>query len=63
VTGVQTCALPICNPTIKRLYAPLWQLYTQQRDAEQPARWSLLWDLISSDGTQLSYPVHLDVTQ
>jgi hypothetical protein len=51
------------NPTIKRLYAPLWQLYTQQRDGEQPARWSLLWDLISSDGKQLSYPVHFDLTQ
>ncbi|MFI5365788.1 MAG: hypothetical protein ACHQ4J_09200 [Candidatus Binatia bacterium] len=51
------------NPTIQRLYAPLWQVYTGQRDGKQPARWSLLWDLISSDGTQLSYPVHLDWTQ
>ena len=49
------------NPTVQRLYAPLWQVYTRQQDGDLPARWSLLWDLVSSDGTTLRYPVQLDV--
>jgi len=48
------------NPVIKRLYAPLWQFYTRERRNEQAPRWSLLWDLISSDGKQLRYPVYWD---
>jgi hypothetical protein len=51
------------NPTIKELYAPLWQLFRREHDDQQPPRWSLLWDLISSDGTQVRYPVHLDLSQ
>jgi len=51
------------NPTIKQVYAPLWQLYQRERDGELAPRWSLLWDLISSDGTQVRYPVHLDLSQ
>jgi hypothetical protein len=47
------------NPTVRRVYAPLWQLYSWRRDREQPPRWSLLWDLVSSDGTQIRSPVHL----
>jgi hypothetical protein len=50
------------NPDIQRLYAPLWQLYTRERDAELAPRWSMLWDLISSDGRQVRYPVYLDFT-
>jgi hypothetical protein len=51
------------NPVIKRLYAPLWQLYSRERRGEQAPRWSLLWDLISSDGKQLRYPVYWDFGQ
>ena len=51
------------NPNIQQLYAPLWQLYTRERDADLPARWSVLWDLISSDGKQVRYPVYLDLTR
>lgn len=49
------------NPTIKQLYAPLWQVYTRERRGDAPPRWSLLWDLISSDSRQIRYPVYLDV--
>ncbi len=48
------------NPVIKRLYAPLWQLYTREQEGAHAPRWSVLWDLISSDGRQTRYPVHLD---
>ncbi len=51
------------NPTIRQLYAPLWQLYTRSQDGAQPARWSLLWDLVSSDGTRVRYPVQLDLSR
>jgi hypothetical protein len=51
------------NPTIQQLYAPLWQLYTRRQAGEQPARWSLLWDLVSSDGTRVRYPVQLDFSR
>jgi hypothetical protein len=48
------------NESIADVYAPLWQIYTRQADADAPAQWSLLWDLVSSDGTRIRYPVHLD---
>jgi hypothetical protein len=51
------------NPDIQRLYAPLWQLYTREREADRPPRWSVLWDLISSDGRQVRYPVYLDLAR
>jgi hypothetical protein len=51
------------NPTIGDVYAPLWRLYTQRTDGDGPRHWSLLWDLISSDGTQVRYPVHLDFSE
>lgn len=51
------------NPTIQRLYAPLWQLYTHQQTGDRPPRWSLLWDLISSDGAQIRYPIRLDFSE
>lgn len=51
------------NPDIQRLYAPLWQLYSRERDADRPPRWSMLWDLVSSDGTQVRYPVYLDLSR
>jgi hypothetical protein len=50
------------NPTIQHLYAPLWQLYTRRQEAEAAARWSLLWDLVSSDGTRVRYPVQFDLS-
>ena len=46
------------NPVIERLYAPLWQLYTREQRGAQAPCWSVLWDLISSDGKQLRYPVY-----
>jgi len=49
------------NPTVATLYAPLWQVYTRRQDRDLPARWSLLWDLVSSDGTHLRYPLYLDL--
>jgi len=51
------------NPMIKLEYAPLWQLYTRQQDGTQPARWSLLWDLVSFDGTRVRYPVDVDFSE
>ncbi len=51
------------NPSIQQLYAPLWQLYTRERDADLPPRWSVLWDLVSSDGTRVRYPVYFDFSQ
>lgn len=51
------------NPTIQQLYAPLWQLYIRRQEGEEPARWSLLWDLVSSDGTRVRYPVQLDLSR
>jgi hypothetical protein len=48
------------NATVQQLYAPLWQLYSSQREDDGPPRWNLLWDLISSDGTQIRYPLHLN---
>jgi hypothetical protein len=50
------------NANIQQLYAPLWQLYTRERDADLPPRWSMLWDLISSDGKRVRYPVYLDLS-
>ena len=47
------------NLMLQRLYAPLWQVYTRQQRDNGPARWSLLWDLISSDGTRMRYPLSL----
>jgi len=47
------------NRAIARLYAPLWQLYSADRNGNHPARWSLLWDLVSSDGERTRYPVYL----
>jgi hypothetical protein len=44
------------NETIRSLYAPLWSLYDV--DTAQP-RWSLLWDLISSDARQARYPIRI----
>jgi hypothetical protein len=46
------------NEPIQALYAPLWQLFTHRRDQEHAPRWSLLWDLVSSAGGRLRYPVH-----
>ncbi|MFQ5664968.1 MAG: hypothetical protein ACE5I7_00900 [Candidatus Binatia bacterium] len=60
--GLLDALFPL-NPTIKLQYAPLWQLYTREQQGASPARWSLLWDLISSDGTRLRYPVHLDLSE
>lgn len=51
------------NPVIRRLYSPLWQLYTREQRGTAPPRWSILWDLISSDGSQTRYPVYLDMGQ
>lgn len=51
------------NPTIEQLYGPLWQVYTRRQHGDQPPRWSVLWDLISSEGGQIRYPVHLDLGQ
>jgi hypothetical protein len=51
------------NPTVERLYAPLWQVYSRRQRGDQPPRWSVLWDLISSDGKQTRYPVYLDLGQ
>ena len=48
------------NLMVQRLYAPLWQIYTRQRQDGRAARWSLLWNLISSDGTRVRYPLYLD---
>ena len=50
------------NLTIAQLYAPLWQVYRREHDRDLAPRWSLLWDLISSDGTQVRYPVYLDLS-
>ncbi len=50
------------DPTIERLYAPLWQLYSRGQEPDQPPRWSLLWDVVSSDGTRVRYPVYIDLT-
>lgn len=51
------------NPTIRRVYAPLWQLYAEERDGDGPRRWSLLWDLVSSDGTQVRYPLYFNFSE
>ncbi len=56
-------ALMPSNATIQQLYAPLWQLYSAQREDDGPRRWTLLWGLISSDGTGVRYPVHLAWTE
>jgi len=50
------------NPNIQQLYAPLWQFYTRERDADLPPRWSVLWNLISSDGTHVRYPAYVDLS-
>jgi len=51
------------NPDIERLYVPLWNVYSRERDADLPSRWSVLWDLVSSDGKQVRYPVYLDFSR
>jgi hypothetical protein len=47
------------NPTIRSLYAPLCQLYDFESDGDGTPRWSLLWDLVSSDGITIRYPVRV----
>lgn len=49
------------NQTIARLYAPLWQVYAGEGRDDQPLRWSLLWDLIESDGRRIAYPLAFDL--
>jgi hypothetical protein len=56
-------ALLPSNATIQQLYAPLWELYRSQREDDQPRRWNLLWGLLSSDGTPVRYPLHVDWTE
>jgi hypothetical protein len=51
------------NPTINRVYAPLWQVFTREGEGDRAPRWSLLWDLVSSDGQAIRYPVHLDLSE
>lgn len=48
------------NQEIQTSYAPLWQVYTGREVEGGPLRWSLLWDLISSDGERMLYPLHFD---
>ena len=50
------------NPMVQRLYAPLWYVYSREQSGTAPPRWSVLWDLISSDGNRIRYPVRLDWT-
>jgi hypothetical protein len=45
------------NETILSLYAPLWRLYNVQAAGSGRPHWSLLWDLVSSDGSQTRYPI------
>jgi hypothetical protein len=47
------------NETILSLYAPLWRLYDTESVGNTRPRWSLLWDLVSSDGTRTRYPVQV----
>jgi len=51
------------NPSIQELYAPLWQLFRRQRDGDAAPHWSLLWDLVSSNGKHVRYPVYVDLAQ
>jgi hypothetical protein len=51
------------NVTVAELYAPFWELYTRTQDGAAPAQWSLLWDLVSSDGTRIRYPLHFDAAE
>ncbi len=48
------------NDTMNNVYAPIWRVYTRDEVGDRPAHWSLLWDLISSDGERLRYPIALD---
>jgi len=48
------------NEIIALLQAPLWQVYTSRVEGTGPTHWSLLWDLISSDGKRLRYPIAFD---
>lgn len=51
------------NPMVQQLYSPLWQLYRRDQEGAAPPRWSLLWDLVSSDGTRIRYPIHLNLSE
>jgi hypothetical protein len=50
------------NATVQQVYAPWWRLYHWQQDGERPPRWSLLWDLVSSDGVHTRYPVYVNLS-
>lgn len=47
------------NEVILSLYAPLWRAYGSETGGDGRHRWSLLWDLLSFDGSRLVYPVHI----
>jgi hypothetical protein len=51
------------NEQIRLLHAPLWQIYTSEADEEQPLRWSVLWDFVSSDGERIRYPLYVDLSE
>jgi len=51
------------NTAVAEMYAPLWQLYTREQDGTQGPQWSLLWDLVSSDGRDTRYPIDFDFEQ
>lgn len=43
------------NRVVLDLYAPLWQLWTRERD-ERGGSWTLLWGAISGEGSRIEYP-------
>lgn len=51
------------NDMVRIAYAPLWQLFRRAGRENEPVRWSLLWDLVSSDGRRLRYPVAFDFSE
>jgi len=50
-------ALVPTNETVADVYGPLWQLYRREDTAGELSRWSLLWNLVSSDGIRVRYPI------
>lgn len=51
------------NESLRTLYAPLWTIYRSDIRQDRTATWSLLWDLISFDGTHVRSPIAMNPSQ
>lgn len=51
------------NEIIDAAWAPLWRLYRSEIRQDTPRRWGVAWDLVSSDGSGIRYPLSFDLSE